>query len=69
MLHLSQTPIFVASPQGDPCTLVQTLVKNLPAIQTWIQSLVQEDPWRREWQPTPAFLPEESHGQGRLLGS
>ena len=20
-------------------------------------------PWRREWQPTPVFLPEESHGQ------
>ena len=20
--------------------------------------------WRREWQPTPVFLPGESHGQG-----
>ena len=20
-------------------------------------------PWRREWQPTPVFLPGESHGQ------
>ena len=25
-------------------------------------------PWRREWQPTPVFLPEESHGQGALAG-
>ena len=21
-------------------------------------------PWRRKWQPTPVFLPGESHGQG-----
>ena len=24
--------------------------------------------WRREWQPTPAFLPGESHGQSGLVG-
>ena len=24
--------------------------------------------WRRAWQPTPAFLPEESHGQRGLAG-
>ena len=24
--------------------------------------------WRRKWQPTPVFLPEESQGQGRLVG-
>ena len=23
-------------------------------------------PWRRKWQPTPVFLPEESHGQKNL---
>ena len=22
-------------------------------------------PWRREWLPTPVFLPGKSHGQGR----
>ena len=22
--------------------------------------------WRKEWQPTPVFLPEESHGQRSL---
>ena len=26
-------------------------------------------PWRRAWQPTPVFLPGESHGQRRLVGS
>ena len=38
--------------------------KNLPAMQeTQVQFLGQEDPWRREWQPTPVFLPEESHAE------
>ena len=25
-------------------------------------------PWRRKWQPTPVFLPGESHGQRNLVG-
>ena len=25
-------------------------------------------PWRRKWQPTPVFLPRESHGQRTLVG-
>ena len=25
-------------------------------------------PWRRAWQPTPAFLPGEPHGQRSLVG-
>ena len=24
--------------------------------------------WRRQWQPTPVFLPGESQGQGSLVG-
>ena len=24
--------------------------------------------WRRKWQPTPVFLPGESHGWGSLVG-
>ena len=27
------------------------------------------NPWRRAWQTTPVFLPEESHGQRSLVGS
>ena len=30
--------------------------------------LLHEDPWRRKWQPTPVFLPRESHGQKSLAG-
>ena len=29
---------------------------------------VGKSPWRRSWQPTPAFLPGELHGQGSLAG-
>ena len=29
-------------------------------------SWVGKIPWRREWQPTPVFLPGESHGQRSL---
>ena len=25
-------------------------------------------PWRREWPPTPVFLPGEAHGQKSLVG-
>ena len=30
-------------------------------------SCVEKIPWRREWQPTPAFLPGEFHGQRNLV--
>ena len=39
------------------------VVKNPPA------SAGQEDPRRRAWQPTPVFLPGESHAQRSLAGS
>ena len=29
--------------------------------------LVGKVPWRRKWQPTPVFLPGESHGQRSLV--
>ena len=30
----------------------------------WVQKIL----WRRKWQPTPGFLPGESHGQRSLAG-
>ena len=36
--------------------------------ETWVQSLGQEIPWRKEWQPTPVFLPGEFHEQRILVG-
>ena len=29
---------------------------------------VRKIPWRRKWQPTPVFLPGESHGQKSPVG-
>ena len=44
-------------------SLMAQLVKNPPAMwETWVQSLSQEDPWRRESLPTPIFWPEEFYG-------
>ena len=34
------------------------------SIPGWIRKI----PWRREWQPTPVFLPGEFHGQRSLAG-
>ena len=51
--------------------LVMELVKkkNPPAMQeAWVRSLGWKIPWRRKWQPTPVFLPGESHGQRSLAG-
>ena len=35
-----------------------------PGFDLWVRKM----PWRREWQPTPVFLPGESRGQRRLAG-
>jgi len=32
-------------------------------------NLYAEYTWRRKWQPTPVFLPGESHGQRSLVGT
>ena len=35
-----------------------------PGFDSWVRKI----PWRREWQPTPIFLPGESHEQRSLVG-
>ena len=50
-------------------SLVAQRLKRLPAMrETWLRSLSWEDLWRRKWQPTPVFLPGESHGGKSLVG-
>ena len=50
-------------------SLVTQSVKILSAMQkTRVWSLDQEDPLVKAWQPTPVFLPGESHGQRSLSG-
>ena len=56
--------IFRANPRLRASVTTQ---RNPPAMQEtpeiWVQSWVRKIPWRRGWQPTPIFLPGESHGQ------
>ena len=49
------------------------MVKNPPVdegdinrgrFDPWVRKI----PWRRVWQPTPIFLPAESHGERSLVG-
>ena len=35
-----------------------------PGFDPWVWKI----PWRKAWQPTPVFLPGESHGQRSLVG-
>ena len=48
------------------------MVKNPAAkagdLRDGFKPWVGKIPWRRAWQPTPVFLPGESHGQ-RSLGA
>ena len=49
--------------------MVAQMVKNLLEIQeTQVQFWGWEDVWRREWLPTPVFLPGKSHEQKSLVG-
>ena len=43
--------------------------KNSPvnAGDVGLISWVRKIPWKRKWQPIPAFLPGKSHGQGILV--
>ena len=45
------------------------MAKNLLACwRAGFNPWVRKIPWRREWLPTPIFLPGESHGQRSLVG-
>ena len=50
------------------------LVVKEPTCQCWrykscgFYPWIGKIPWRRAWQPTPVFLPGESHGQRSLVG-
>ena len=56
------------SPQVSPGLLSGSVGKesacNAGDVDPWVGKIL----WRRAWQPTPAFLPGESHGQRRLAG-
>ena len=49
-------------------SLVTQMVKNLQCRRPGFNPWVRKIPWRREWLPTPVFLPGELHGQWSLMG-
>jgi len=49
-----------ASNAGDP----GPIPASIPGFDPWVGKI----PWRRKWQPTPVFVPGESHGQRSLVG-
>ena len=51
----------------DMASQVALVVKKLAA-NARDAGEVGKIPWRMAWQPTPVFLPGESHGQRRLVG-
>jgi len=53
-------PLFLENSASPP--LVTQMVENLPAMQETQVLWVRKIPWRRAQQPTPVFLPGESHG-------
>ena len=59
----------VPRPQKSQVVL---MVKNPPdnekMSEMQVPSLSRKIPWRRAWQPTPVFLPGESHGQKSRAG-
>ena len=49
------------------------MVKNSPTNGSRLRGCgfdpwVRKISWRMKWQPTPVFLPEESHGHRSLVG-
>ena len=63
---LTRTPYLREEEKYVPYWIfpVAQTVKNLPAMKPGFDLRVGKIPWRREWQPTPVFLPGESHGHG-----
>ena len=61
---------FLANPIEHWASQVALVVKNPPGSTGDVEDMgsiprVVKIPWRRKWQPTPVFLPRESHGQRR----
>ena len=71
MVYVKQRPWFgYSSPVGIPCGIAgrepSCQCRSLKGcrLSPWVGKI----PWRRAWQPTPVFLPGESHGQRSLAG-
>ena len=66
--------IFLKPKDEGQASQVALDVKNPPANATdvkdegSIRAKIRKIPWGRAWQPSPVFLPGDSHGQRNLTG-
>ena len=61
--HINQLLQISITPGGAEVKSV-CLQCGRPGSDPWVGKI----PWRRKWQPTPVFLPGESHGWRSLVG-
>ena len=64
LVHLITHLVFSLVSAGSvgkesACNTGNCLQHGRPGFDHWVRKI----PWRREWQPTPAFLPGKSYGQ------
>ena len=78
LLILITVPVVVVS-RISLCTLLNPWKarcmprgwKKTPGVgaaDLFISSWLAQEPWRRQWQPTPVLLPGKSYGQRSLVG-
>ncbi|CAN0297235.1 unnamed protein product [Rangifer tarandus platyrhynchus] len=60
---VSQRKGFPGGNSGKEYTCLGRRLKRC-GFNPWVGKI----PWRRAWQPTPVFLPGESHGRRSLVG-
>ena len=66
--HFSQA-FCMNRTRGHVLYIVHTYTHRLTSIFNFIKLCIFIDiSWRRQWHPTPVFLPGESQGQGNLVG-
>ena len=64
MEHYSSNTLGFPGSANDKEPAYQCRRRQRHEFDPWVGKI----PWRRKWQPTPVFLPEESHGQRSLAG-
>ena len=63
------TTHFCCDLRNKRASPVAQRLKCLPPMrETGFDPWVGKIPWRRKWQPTPVYLPGESHGRRSLVG-
>ena len=76
---LSLKILSIYRKKGKKISELQEVLHQLDIILRWLRICLQckrpwfspwvgNMPWRREWQPTPVFLPGKSHGQRKPVG-